>query len=104
MVFLTEIGTDIKEKVLSTRKQCSTYYLLNPSNKTFVNPPTNDDKIVAIISNLSTSKSKVFFPFSHLHKPLKVLHSQKSTILQMIQASHNQTYCLKYYQKSIRAY
>ena len=54
--FFTKIGTNIKHKLLPTKKYC-TDYLLNPNKETFFITPTTDEEISDIISDLNIRKS-----------------------------------------------
>ena len=52
----TEIGTNIQNKILPTKKYY-TNYLLNPNKETFLITPTTDEEISDIISDLNIRKS-----------------------------------------------
>ena len=54
--FFTEIGTNIQNKILPTKKYY-TDYLLNPNKETFFITPTTDEEISDIISDLNIRKS-----------------------------------------------
>ena len=49
--FFTEVGTNIQNKISSTRKYYADY-LLNPNKQTFLITPTTDEEISNIISDL----------------------------------------------------
>ena len=72
--FFTKIGTNIKHKLLPTKKYC-TDYLLNPNKETFFITPTTDEEISDIISDLNIRKST--WPNS---KPTKVMKQIKAVI------------------------